>query len=468
MVEQIVGNYRLLEPLGGGTFGQVYRGMHRFLTTREVAIKMMKKTYLASEQEQQQFLTEATILERLNHPGILPILDAGIAEGVPYLVTEYAAGGSLRQRIRHYEPAAFPPIEALHILTQIAQALQYAHEQQVIHRDLKPENILFTARGNVLLADFGLATMLGSLSIEQIKISGTPLYMAPEQFKGQICKESDQYALGCVAYELLTGQRPFNAPDMYGLSFLHIHEPPVPPIQITASLPDVLSNAIVIAMAKDRSDRYPDVRMFGSFFSATREMWLEEGERLTRLHRPEEALLAWDQVIHLDPRNALAYNIKGQALHRLQRDQEALPLYDQALQLNPRLPMAYNNKAESLLALGRYEEALANCERALQLQATLAIAYSHKANILCALERYAEALQACERAISLSPRFVPVYATKGEILSKLGRKEEALEVCEQTIRLDPRNRLAHDVYEALIANSATEQMLSIERQTHSR
>src|SRR5262249_31595546 len=157
---------------------------------------------------------------------------------------------------------------------------------------------------------------------------------------------------------LLTGQRPFSSPDMYALSFMHMHELPVPPMQINPSLPASLSRAIETAMAKDRSARYHDIRIFGSFFVATKEMWLVEGERRTRLRHAEEALIAWSQVIQLDPYNALAYNVKGQALHRLRRDQEALPLYDQALRLNPQLAIVYSNKAESLCALGRYQEAL--------------------------------------------------------------------------------------------------------------
>lgn len=461
--QQIIGNYRLLELLGGGTFGQVYRAAHRFLTTREVAIKIMQKAALVDEQEQKQFLAEATFLEKLQHPGILPILDAGIAEGVPYLVIEYAAGGSLRQRMRRYAPHAFPPIEALQILNQIAQALQYAHEQQIIHRDLKPENILFTARGDVLLADFGLATMLSSLSIEQAKISGTPLYMAPEQFKGQVCKESDQYALGCLAYELLTGQRPFQSSDIYALSYLHMYEIPTPPLQLNPSLPRPLANAIVTAMAKDRSARYPDIRMFRSFLVASREMWLEEGERLTRLHRPQEALDAWSQVIRLDPSNALAYNVKGQALHRLHRDQEALQLYNQALHLNPQLDMVYSNKAESLCALGRYQEALPICERAIQLNANLAMAHSHKGNILCALGHYEEALRSCERAAALNPQLVVVHATRADILRQIGRSQEALEACQRALRLDPRHRQAREIYKDLIASRSTERISSIEQ-----
>jgi serine/threonine protein kinase len=155
-----------------------------------------------------------------------------------------------------------PLSEALTILSQVGQALQYAHQKTIIHRDLKPENILLNAKGEALLADFGIATVLATGSVRYVEATGTPAYMAPEQFRGKVSKESDQYALGCIAYELFTGSRPFNAPDFVAMAFQHATEPPIPPRQLNPQLPFSIEQAILKAMAKERKDRYPDVAAF--------------------------------------------------------------------------------------------------------------------------------------------------------------------------------------------------------------
>src|SRR5205085_8283103 len=141
----------------------------------------------------------------------------------------YAPNGSLRDRIKMRAPHLLPFQEVLTILSQVGQALHYAHQRQVIHRDLKPENILFNARNEALLADFGLATSLSTTSIKHVDAAGTPRYMAPEQFHGNVSKESDQYGLACIAYELVTGRPPFIEKDFYAIGFKHLAENPIPP-----------------------------------------------------------------------------------------------------------------------------------------------------------------------------------------------------------------------------------------------
>lgn len=243
-----VGNYTIVAEVASGAFGSVYQGRHIIFTDRPVvAIKLLHAAYLGSSQESESFVQEARLLEKLKHPYSLPILDAGIHEGLPYLVAEYASNGSLRARLKRHPSRPLPVEEALTILAQIGQALHHAHQQQIIHRDLKPENILFNARGEALLADFGIATVLKTSSVRQIDASGTPAYMAPEQFRGTISKESDQYSLGCVAYELVSGRQPFSAPDFVAIGFLHVTEAPVPPTQLNPGLPVHIEQAILIS-----------------------------------------------------------------------------------------------------------------------------------------------------------------------------------------------------------------------------
>src|SRR6266849_169966 len=181
-------------------------------------------------------------------------------------------------------PHTLPVEEALTILAQIGQALQHAHQQNIIHRDLKPENILFNAKGDALLADFGIAIVLATSSVRQVDATGTPAYMAPEQFRGMISKESDQYALGCIAYELFTGHQPFTAPDFVAIGFLHAAEPPLAPTHYNPQLPLHTEQAILKAMAKQRADRYPDI---AGFITALRASTMEQAQVLGT---PEEEI----------------------------------------------------------------------------------------------------------------------------------------------------------------------------------
>ncbi|HCF87373.1 MAG TPA: hypothetical protein DEV72_19480 [Ktedonobacter sp.] len=229
-IGECFGNYRITAELGSGGFGKVYRGEHTILTERAVAIKMLH-AHLATPEERERFLQEARLLERLKHPYILRILDVGIHEGFPYLVVEYAPRGSLRDLIKRFAPNLLPANMALNIFTQVGQALYYAHQQNIIHRDLKPENILFNAQGEALLADFGIATTLSTASIKYVTIIGTPAYMAPEQFQSSVSKESDQYSLGCIGYELFTGKRPFTATNFFAMGFDHLNKLPIAPTQ---------------------------------------------------------------------------------------------------------------------------------------------------------------------------------------------------------------------------------------------
>src|SRR5260221_10490620 len=257
--EIYIDSYRLGARLGSGAFGDVYLAQHIILTDRLVAIKLMHATYLDSSEAIIRFFAEAQILDKLKHPHILPIINVSAYGVLPYLVTEYASKGSLRDRLKRQYPHLLPVEESIAILAQIGQALQHAHQYNIIHRDLKPENILFNDKGDTLLADFGIATILTTASVKQSRIIGTPLYMAPEQFRGIISRESDQYALGCIAYELFTGSKPFTAPDFVALMFKHVTDPPIAPRQINQQLSLHIYQAIPKAMAKERADRHTDI-----------------------------------------------------------------------------------------------------------------------------------------------------------------------------------------------------------------
>ncbi len=261
--------------------------------------------------------------------------------------------------------------EAVSILSQIGEALQHAHEQNIVHRDLKPANILFNAKNEVLLADFGIAVV--SEKTQHVDTSGTPPYMAPEQFQGDVSKKSDQYALGCIAYQLFTGQKPFLLPpdaNWLAWGYKHSTEQPVAPTQLNPQLPEHIEQAILKAMAKERSERHADVAAFITTLRSpqkTKDQWLEEGNDHLNGGHYEEALVAYDRAILLDPNLALAYDSKGDALSDLKRYDEALAAYEHAILLDPNLTVAYHNKALTLERLGRTKEAQQAREKARQL-----------------------------------------------------------------------------------------------------
>ena len=204
-VGQHLGNYRLVRLLGQGGFAEVYLGQHVRLDL-QAAIKVLH-THL-SEQEAEHFQQEAQTIARLAHSSIVRVFDYDVQDGEPFLVMDYAPGGSLRRR---YPKGSVVPLpEILSAVKQVASGLQYAHKQKFIHRDVKPENMLVGRQEEVLLSDFGLAALShssGSLSTQEA--TGTLAYMAPEQIEGHPRAASDQYALGVVVYEWLCGSRPF-------------------------------------------------------------------------------------------------------------------------------------------------------------------------------------------------------------------------------------------------------------------
>ncbi len=248
-----IGNYKIIDQLSSDAVKYVYLAEHISSPGRPVVLKVFT-TFLTSAEESNAFLKEAYSLVRLRHPFILPMFDSGIAAGYPFLVSEYLFPPvTLRDRINRHSSNPLPLQEAMTICTQVGQALDYAHQQEVIHRQLKPEHILYNASGEAMLTDFGLATV----KTQPDNQSGADPYLAPEQLQGAInrSKLSDQYALGCIAYELFTGHQP--APD------------PIPPTQLNPALPVPIEQAILKAMAKKLTERHAKVRAFIAALSAS-------------------------------------------------------------------------------------------------------------------------------------------------------------------------------------------------------
>jgi len=263
---QTFGAYRIVEPLGRGGMASVYKAYEAALD-RYVALKVLPGEFLHDETFAERFKREAKVVARLEHPNIIPIHAFGIEGGIPWMAMRLISGGALSGLLPR---GRLPPERIITILRGVADALDYAHGKGVVHRDVKPQNILLDEAERVYLADFGIAKMVeGSGALTQTgMITGTPQYMAPEQATGQpVDQRVDIYALGVVAYEMLTGRVPFAADTPVAVLMKHVTEPmPIPP---PSAVPEPLVRALLKSLAKKPDERWPSA---GAFVSA-----LEQG-----------------------------------------------------------------------------------------------------------------------------------------------------------------------------------------------
>jgi serine/threonine protein kinase len=260
-IGQQLGNYRIIRKLGEGGFAEVYLGEHLHLNTR-AAIKV-QRTQL-TDQDKEQFLKEARTVASLDHPNIVRVLEFGVGGDTLFLVMSYAPNGSLRQR--HPRDTILPLATVVSYIRQVADALQFAHDQKLVHLDIKPENMLVGTRNEILLSDFGLATVARStrsVDVGNKVIAGTALYMAPEQFLNKPRPASDQYSLGIVVYEWLCGTTPFNG-NFLQLAYQHRDVLPLLLRDQNPSVSQAVEQVVMTALAKDPARRFASVRAFAN------------------------------------------------------------------------------------------------------------------------------------------------------------------------------------------------------------
>ncbi len=248
------GRYHVLDRIAAGGMGEVYRA-HDAVLERPVAIKVLHRSLAGDAGFVERFRREARAAASLNHQNIVAVHDWGSVDGIYYMVMEYVAGRSVRELLN--EQGVLAPAQAADVLEQTLAALQHAHRQGIVHRDVKPENLMVTRDGVVKVADFGLARALADAQITEAgTVTGTVQYLAPEQLQGEPADpRTDLYALGIVAFELLTGRLPFTGETPMAIAYKHIHERVPPPSSFNPAVPASLDGWVGSVTEKERELR---------------------------------------------------------------------------------------------------------------------------------------------------------------------------------------------------------------------
>ncbi len=267
-INKRIGDYQILDELGHGGMGRVYR-VRNVISDRIEAMKVLLPDLAGRQELAARFLREIKLMASFDHPNIAGLRTAFTADNQLIMIMEYVEGITLAQLL---EKGPIPPADAVNYINQVLDALSYAHERQVIHRDIKPANIMLTPQGVIKLMDFGIARAGAE---HTLTMTGTTLgslpYMSPEQVKGEATDaRSDLYSVGVSLYEMVTGQRPFRADSDYSIMAAHVKEIPKPPMELQPGLPTALSDIIVMAIAKEPAKRFQTAAAFRNALSTVK------------------------------------------------------------------------------------------------------------------------------------------------------------------------------------------------------
>lgn len=282
------GHYQLHEPIGNGGMATVYRATD-LTSGRLVALKVLSPFIAREARFRARFEREISLQRELDHPHIVPILDAGEVDGYHFIAMPFFGTGTLHDRM---QKGPMSVREATRVMDEISGALAHAHAKGIVHRDVKPSNILMDEQGNTYLSDFGFAYVPDSgISLTGSLLIGTPAYMSPEQCRGEdVGPSSDEYSLGVVLYQLATGRLPFEGDTPLAVVVKHASEPLPPPREYNPNLPEPVEDVLIRALAKDPADRYASVAELNAAFHKALEDARDPTRRSNRFDRSTEML----------------------------------------------------------------------------------------------------------------------------------------------------------------------------------
>jgi serine/threonine-protein kinase len=304
MIGGLVGNFKIVEQIGEGGMGTVYRGIDVMLD-RPVALKRLRPDFSDNPQLLQRFRTEAAALAKLNHPNIATLYSFFRHLDDHFMAMEFVEGETLDNVLRKSSPLS--PKRAAALFVQVLDAIEHAHEAGILHRDIKPENVIVSDHDVAKVTDFGIARVLGEAGLTRAgSLIGTIRYMAPERVKGEPAdRRSDIYSLAVMFYEMLAGRPPFIAHSEFELMTAHVEKAPTPITKLVPSIPQPVSDAVLQALAKSPDERPQTagafrIRLDEALLAAPRSAGPTTASEVneTRFVPPEAVKAALSQVPH--------------------------------------------------------------------------------------------------------------------------------------------------------------------------
>jgi len=453
-----IAGYKIEGILGEGGMGTVYRARDNTLE-RTLALKVIKSGGLGPD-GYERFLREARACSRINHPNIVTVYSAGEENGRPYLAMELLQGKTLAQVL---DEGSIPWEKALFWVYSILDAIDELHKEGIIHRDLKPDNMMITRNGNVKLMDFGIARLAESATLTQEgAVMGTAFYMSPEQVRGEkVDLRSDIFAMGCVLYQLLTGEVPFPGEQPLAVMYRIQNESPKPLSDFPRKFPEQLQNTVMQALDKDAGRRFKDA---ASFQSALAGIMKEEGIPFAQSAAPgQRSVLSLKLIIPVavsivvfavffsgvlrrethgnDPEKAIQYNELGQKMQSNGDRSGAEDYYRKAIIADGNYALPWNNLGILAYARGDLAEADSCYLKAISIDSTYTVAMLNLATLRWDKNDFAVAEDFFKDAIRTDPSFVNAYNNYGAFLLQMNRAKEALEIIDSGLAAEPDNAL---------------------------
>ena len=340
---EILGHYRIVEKIGSGGMGEVYKARDTHLD-RSVALKVLRPETVADPEHRRRFAQEAKAASALNHPGIVTVYDIASSDGVDFIAMEYVKGRTLQQLIGHHR---MPLKQVLAYATQIADALGKAHAAGIVHRDLKPSNIMIGGEDHVKILDFGLAKLVAAAgsgnddftasTVETLtdegNVLGTPAYMSPEQAEGKpVDGRSDIFSFGLILYEMLSGRRPFGGDTKLAVITAMLHEEPAPLNQLVPGLPPEVERVVMCCLEKDPQRRWQSMADLKLILQDLNEESDAGGKKILGVRRFTTQRLAAGVVLAL-----LAGFVIDLAVRKTTQPTSAFPVVRSVIKVGPGL-----------------------------------------------------------------------------------------------------------------------------------